>query len=116
MYTGMSALEEASPVISRGVALHKLLRALTMVLGGDGWLGFMGNEFGHPEWMDFPRRALSSILPGGPGKAVRGSCQKSVRSVQHQSADGLSVYLQQRALLYATATYVRFSLTMLWMA
>ena len=56
MYTGMSALEEASPVIARGVALHKLLRALTMVLGGDGWLGFMGNEFGHPEWMDFPRR------------------------------------------------------------
>ena len=32
------------------------------VLGGDGWLGFMGNEFGHPEWMDFPRRASRCVL------------------------------------------------------
>ena len=64
MYTGMSALEEASPTVARGVALHKLLRALTMALGGDGWLGFMGNEFGHPEWMDFPRRACRQwVLP-----------------------------------------------------
>ena len=60
MYDGMSALGEASPGVSRGVALHKLTRALTMALGGDGWLGFMGNEFGHPEWMDFPRRAPTS--------------------------------------------------------
>jgi 1,4-alpha-glucan branching enzyme len=32
-----------------------MIRLLTMGLGGEGWLGFMGNEFGHPEWVDFPR-------------------------------------------------------------
>ena len=42
-------------VIDRGMALHKLLRLLTMSLGGEGYLTFMGNEFGHPEWIDFPR-------------------------------------------------------------
>ena len=41
--------------IDRGMALHKLLRFLTMTLGGEGYLTFMGNEFGHPEWIDFPR-------------------------------------------------------------
>ncbi len=55
MYTGMSELQEASPVVQRGMALHKVIRALTMALGGEGWLAFMGNEFGHPEWIDFPR-------------------------------------------------------------
>jgi len=44
-----------SPVIDRGMALHKLLRLLTASLGGEGYLTFMGNEFGHPEWIDFPR-------------------------------------------------------------
>jgi len=42
-------------VIDRAVALHKLLRLLTMAAGGVGYLTFMGNEFGHPEWIDFPR-------------------------------------------------------------
>jgi 1,4-alpha-glucan branching enzyme len=37
------------------MALHKMLRLLTMSLGGEGYLTFMGNEFGHPEWIDFPR-------------------------------------------------------------
>lgn len=42
-------------VIDRGIALHKMIRMLTMSLGGEGYLNFMGNEFGHPEWIDFPR-------------------------------------------------------------
>ena len=41
--------------IDRGMALHKMIRLITMSLGGDGYLNFMGNEFGHPEWIDFPR-------------------------------------------------------------
>ncbi len=41
--------------VARGMALHKLIRLLTMSLGGEGYLTFMGNEFGHPEWIDFPR-------------------------------------------------------------
>jgi 1,4-alpha-glucan branching enzyme len=55
MYDGMSALAPATAVVERGVSLHKLIRGLTMALGGEGWLNFMGNEFGHPEWLDFPR-------------------------------------------------------------
>ena len=55
MYEGMSTFEEASPVIERGVALHKMIRLVTMAIGGEGYLNFMGNEFGHPEWVDFPR-------------------------------------------------------------
>ncbi|HWB53367.1 MAG TPA: alpha amylase C-terminal domain-containing protein [Tepidisphaeraceae bacterium] len=41
--------------VDRGIALHKIIRLLTFSLGGDGYLNFMGNEFGHPEWIDFPR-------------------------------------------------------------
>ena len=44
-----------SGIIHRGMALHKMLRLLTMSLGSEGYLTFMGNEFGHPEWIDFPR-------------------------------------------------------------
>ena len=54
MYWSMEASKE-NLVIDRGMALHKMLRLLTMTLGGEGYLTFMGNEFGHPEWIDFPR-------------------------------------------------------------
>ncbi|RYG23521.1 1,4-alpha-glucan-branching enzyme [bacterium] len=43
------------PKIDRGLALHKIIRLLTFALAGNAWLSFMGNEFGHPEWVDFPR-------------------------------------------------------------
>lgn len=42
-------------VIDRGMALHKMIRLFTASLGGEGYLNFIGNEFGHPEWVDFPR-------------------------------------------------------------
>ena len=54
MYFSMSVLEQ-NLVIDRGIALHKLIRMLTLTLGGEGYLNFIGNEFGHPEWVDFPR-------------------------------------------------------------
>ena len=54
MYDSMEVWNQ-SMVVERGMALHKLLRLLTMSLGGEGYLTFMGNEFGHPEWIDFPR-------------------------------------------------------------
>ncbi len=41
--------------IDRGLALHKMIRLITFSLSGEGYLTFMGNEFGHPEWIDFPR-------------------------------------------------------------
>lgn len=55
MYEGMSSLSAPSEIISRGMALHKMIRLITMALGGEAYLNFMGNEFGHPEWIDFPR-------------------------------------------------------------
>ncbi len=54
MYWNMSTAQE-HPVIDRGIALHKLIRLFTIALGGEGYLNFIGNEFGHPEWVDFPR-------------------------------------------------------------
>ncbi len=54
MYWSMNK-DSQSMVIDRGMALHKMLRLITMSLGGEGYLTFMGNEFGHPEWIDFPR-------------------------------------------------------------
>jgi len=41
--------------IDRGLALHKMIRLITLCCSGGGYLNFMGNEFGHPEWIDFPR-------------------------------------------------------------
>ncbi|KAI9831241.1 MAG: 1,4-alpha-glucan-branching enzyme [Sarea resinae] len=55
LYTHMSTLTEFTPVIERGLSLHKMIRLITHGLGGEGYLNFEGNEFGHPEWLDFPR-------------------------------------------------------------
>ncbi|CAK9439941.1 uncharacterized protein LODBEIA_P40410 [Lodderomyces beijingensis] len=55
MYTHMSKLADLTPIVDRGLALHKMIRLLTFALGGEGYLNFEGNEFGHPEWLDFPR-------------------------------------------------------------
>lgn len=68
MYTHMSVLSEYIPIVDRGIQLHKMIRycfrlnclgdqfrLITFALGGEAYLTFMGNEFGHPEWIDFPR-------------------------------------------------------------
>ena len=55
MYTGMSKLFPESATVARGIALHKMIRLITASVSGEGYLNFMGNEFGHPEWIDFPR-------------------------------------------------------------
>jgi 1,4-alpha-glucan branching enzyme len=48
-------VDDQNLVIDRGLAIHKMLRLFTISSGGEGYLNFMGNEFGHPEWVDFPR-------------------------------------------------------------
>jgi len=54
MYFSMDK-SSRSDIVERGVALHKLIRLATAATCGGGYLTFMGNEFGHPEWIDFPR-------------------------------------------------------------
>ncbi len=54
MYWHM-AKSQQNDVIRRAVALHKMIRLTSLLLAGEGYLNFMGNEFGHPEWVDFPR-------------------------------------------------------------
>ena len=54
MYFDM-AKSRSNLVIDRGIALHKIIRLFTIVNGGQAYMNFMGNEFGHPEWIDFPR-------------------------------------------------------------
>jgi 1,4-alpha-glucan branching enzyme len=54
MYYSMHA-DDQNLVANRGIALHKMARLATLGAAAHGYLNFMGNEFGHPEWIDFPR-------------------------------------------------------------
>jgi len=54
MYFNMQ-INDSNVVVDRGIALHKMIRFMTIATSGGGYLNFMGNEFGHPEWIDFPR-------------------------------------------------------------
>ena len=54
MYWHMQ-VDDSDLVIERGIALHKMIRLFTITMGGQAYMNFMGNEFGHPEWIDFPR-------------------------------------------------------------
>lgn len=72
MYEHMSLVGPSSGAVDRGIALHKMIRLLTMTLGGESYLNFMGNEFGHPEWIDFPRddtydTSTGAFIPGNGG-------------------------------------------------
>ncbi len=54
VYFGMRN-DQQDAAIDRAIALHKMARLATCALNGGAYLNFMGNEFGHPEWIDFPR-------------------------------------------------------------
>ena len=54
MYHNMHC-DDQNLVVDRGIALHKMARLATLGAAAHGYLNFMGNEFGHPEWIDFPR-------------------------------------------------------------
>lgn len=71
MYWKM-AVDQQSLVVDRGMALHKMIRLVTLATGGEGWLNFMGNEFGHPEWIDFPREGNGLVLRALPPPVVPG--------------------------------------------
>jgi len=52
---GFMRVSDVHPLVDRGMAIHKMSRMITLAAVGDGYMNFMGNEFGHPEWIDFPR-------------------------------------------------------------
>ena len=54
MYFSMRK-DQPNMIVDRGMALHKMIRLVTASTAGGAYLNFMGNEFGHPEWIDFPR-------------------------------------------------------------
>ncbi len=54
MYYSMNR-DSQNMTVDRAMSLHKMIRLVTIGAGGEGYLNFMGNEFGHPEWIDFPR-------------------------------------------------------------
>ncbi len=54
MYFSMRK-DQPNLLVDRGIALHKMIRLATLACAGGAYLNFMGNEFGHPEWIDFPR-------------------------------------------------------------
>ena len=54
MYFSMRK-DQQNMIVERGIALHKMIRLATLSCSGGAYLNFMGNEFGHPEWIDFPR-------------------------------------------------------------
>src|SRR5690606_13546027 len=55
MYWYMSKWTKSTLRVDRGIALHKMIRLVTATTINGGYLNFTGNEFGHPEWIDFPR-------------------------------------------------------------
>ena len=67
MYDKMNKASR-SIVIDRGIALHKMIRLFTLATASNAYLNFMGNEFGHPEWIDFPRE--------GNGFSYSHACRK----------------------------------------
>lgn len=90
MYTEMSKTCH-TPEIDRATALHKLMRLLTCAAGGDGYLNFMGNEFGHPEWVDFPR--------AGNGDSFQ-YCRRQWSLVQNPDLKYQSLARFDRAMLH----------------
>ena len=64
LYNKMQSVTTPNSTVDRGIALHKMVRLITASLGGEGYLNFMGNEFGHPEWIDFPRDDFVDVSTG----------------------------------------------------
>jgi len=54
IYSCMSKFQQPTTRVQMAMSWHKIMRMLTHTLGGEGCLTFMGNEFGHPEWLDLP--------------------------------------------------------------
>lgn len=93
MYFSMNR-DSQNIIVDRGMALHKMIRLMTIAAGGDAYLNFMGNEYGHPEWIDFPREG-------------NGWSYAHARRLWSLSTDGLLRYSQLGAFDKAMIALVR---------
>ena len=88
MYTHMSDLTEMTPTIERAMSLHKMIRLVTHGLGGEGYLNFEGNEFGHPRMAGLsPRRQRQLILVCAPPAELDGRFEPSLQIPQRVRQD-----------------------------
>ena len=116
-------MDKADPdlAVERGIALHKLIRLLTAGLHGGGYLNFMGNEFGHPEWIDFPRQGNNwsfkharrqwSLRDNGFLKyqwlgEFDASLMKIIQTINNPSIDHLTVRQDDRTISFMRGDYL----------
>ena len=78
MYTGMNK-DYHSITMDRAIALHKMIRFITLVLAGEGYLNFMGNEFGHPSGSTSPAKATAGATstPAASGLCATTRCSNT---------------------------------------
>jgi 1,4-alpha-glucan branching enzyme len=86
-------------VIDRAMALHKMIRLITMSAGGNGYLAFMGNEFGHPEWIDFPRE--------GNGNSFK-YCRRQWSLLTNPALKYEQLYAFDRDMIHTASYYKMF--------
>lgn len=99
MYYSMRK-DQQSDIIDRAIALHKMIRLITLAGGGDGYLAFMGNEFGHPEWIDFPRE--------GNGNSYQ-HCRRQWSLLNNPDLKYGQLYDFDRDMIHMAARYHLFS-------
>uniref|UniRef100_A0A7R9V751 1,4-alpha-glucan branching enzyme n=1 Tax=Chlamydomonas euryale TaxID=1486919 RepID=A0A7R9V751_9CHLO len=114
MYDSMS-IGSQNPAVDRGIALHKMIRLVTLVLGGESYLNFMGNEFGHPEWIDFPRvdsydPSTGAFVPGNGGTLEKcrrrwDICDADSLRYQHLNAFDRAMVHLEKAFGFLTAEH-----------
>ena len=105
MYYSMRK-DSCNDLVDRGIALHKMIRLVTLSTCGGGYLNFMGNEFGHPEWIDFPREGngwsfkyarRQWSLPDNPDLRYRGLQDFDACMVHHAASRNI-LFAQPRQL------------------
>lgn len=107
MYWGMSKFDAQKESVDRGLALHKMIRLITASTTNGGYLNFMGNEFGHPEWIDFPRE-------GNNWSCQHARRQWSLMDDKSLKFHYLSDFDKAMLSVIATKGFVRSEIKRLW--
>lgn len=107
MYSSMM-VESHTPIVDRGIALHKMIRLVTLSLAQGGYLNFMGNEFGHPEWIDFPRAGNDwSLYYARRQWNLVDDPHLKYAQLNHFDQEMISLVKNQNILEYIATPYIR---------